>query len=76
MKKILFLTTALVSFSVQANDTNYFENNSNPQPENNIGVVDDPDPSAPIDDYIYVLTGLAVGFGIYYNRKSILNTKS
>ena len=80
MKNILIILFVLFNLQVQANETSFFDNTNDignvgdPDNGSGIGIVDDPDP-APIDDYIYVLAGIATGIGFYYNRKSLLITK-
>lgn len=66
MKKIILLFILLIRMQLQAEETNFFENNSSEA--NNIGLVDDldePIEGAPINDYVIGLGFMALGIGIY-----------
>ena len=73
MKKLIVAFTLILSSFSFANDdvenTGFFSSSSSTASNNDIGVVDDPDPASPINDYILPLIAVATVLGIYYIKK-------
>ena len=76
MKKLIVAFTLILSSFAFANDdvenTGFFSSSSSIASNSDIGVVDDPDPSTPINDYILPLIAVATVLGIYYIKKKDL----
>lgn len=73
MKKLIVAFTLILSSFSFANDdvenTDFFSSSSSTANNSDIGVVDDPDPASPINDYILPLIAVATVLGIYYIKK-------